>query len=94
MKNLYLLLLTFLTANIALSQVEPIGTARLKANGTTVTVTGIVTNDALFDNRNRTRCFQDATGGLNIFAQNSPSAPALQALKPGDSIVVTGVLSE
>ncbi len=89
------LFLTLFIANFALSQtIEPIGTARLKANGVSVTVTGIVTNDAFFDNRNRTRCFQDATGGLNIFAQNSPSAPALQALKPGDSIVVTGVLAE
>lgn len=94
MKKIYLFLTLFI-ANIALSQtLEPIGTARLKANGTTVTVTGIVTNDALFDNRNRTRCFQDATGGLNIFAQGTPSAPALQALKPGDSIVITGVLAE
>lgn len=94
MKKIYLFLTLFI-ANFALSQtIEPIGTARLKANGETVTVTGIVTNDALFDNRNRTRCFQDATGGMNIFAQNSPSAPALQALKPGDSIVITGVLAE
>ncbi|GAB4129858.1 MAG: hypothetical protein Fur0027_15180 [Raineya sp.] len=94
MKKIYLLV-CFIVAHIAYSQsIEPIATARTKANGQTVTVTGIVTNDALFDNRNRTRCFQDTTGGLNIFAQNSPSSPALQALKPGDSIVITGVLAE
>lgn len=94
MKRIYTLIFFCITTLAYAQTLEPVGTARLKANGTTVTVTGIVTNDALFDNRNRTRCFQDNTGGLNIFAQNSPSAPALQALKPGDSIVITGVLAE
>lgn len=88
------LILCLLVANAAYSQIEPIGTARLKSNGTVVTVAGVVTNDAAYDNRNRSRSFQDGTGGLSIFAQNSPAAPALQALKPGDSIVVTGTLSE
>jgi phosphatidylserine/phosphatidylglycerophosphate/cardiolipin synthase-like enzyme len=93
MRKIYLIF-CLLLANIAYAQVEPIGTARLKANGSTVTVAGIVTNDAAHDNRNRNRSFQDATGGLNIFAQNTPAAPTLQSLKPGDSIVVTGVLAE
>lgn len=93
MRKIYLII-CLLIANIAYSQIEPIGTARQKGNGTVVTVAGVVTNDAAHDNRNRNRSFQDATGGLNIFAQNSPAAPALQALKPGDSIVVTGTLAE
>jgi phosphatidylserine/phosphatidylglycerophosphate/cardiolipin synthase-like enzyme len=94
MRKIYLIL-CLLLANIAYSQtIEPIATARLKSNGTVVTVAGVVTNDAAHDNRNRNRSFQDGTGGLNIFAQNTPAAPALQALKPGDSIVVTGTLAE
>jgi phosphatidylserine/phosphatidylglycerophosphate/cardiolipin synthase-like enzyme len=94
MKKIYLILCS-LIANFAYAQtIEPIGTARLKSNGTVVTVAGVVTNDAAHDNRNRNRSFQDGTGGMNIFAQNSPAAPALQALKPGDSIVVTGTLAE
>ncbi|MFN3315467.1 MAG: phospholipase D-like domain-containing protein, partial [Raineya sp.] len=93
MTKIYLIL-CLLLANVALAQIEPIATARLKSNGTVVTVGGVVTNDAAHDNRNRNRSFQDGTGGLNIFAQNSPAAPALQALKPGDSIVVTGTLAE
>ncbi|MCU0439922.1 MAG: phospholipase D-like domain-containing protein [Raineya sp.] len=93
MKKIYFFLF-FLIVGKTLAQVEPIGTARVKLDGSVVTVTGIVTNDATFDNRNRVRSFQDATGGLGIFAQNSPSAPVLQALKQGDSIVVTGTLSQ
>jgi len=94
MRKIYLIL-CLLLANIAYSQtIEPIATARLKSNGTVVKVAGVVTNDAAHDNRNRNRSFQDGTGGLNIFAQNTPAAPALQALKPGDSIIVTGTLAE
>ena len=93
MRKIYLILCLFI-ANLAYSQIEPIGTARLKSNGTVVTVAGVVTNDAAHDNRNRNRSFQDGTGGMNIFAQGTPSAPALQALKPGDSIIVTGTLAE
>lgn len=93
MKKIYFFVF-FLLIGKAFAQVEPIGTARVKSNGSVVTVAGIVTNDAAHDNRNRNRCFQDATGGLNIFAQNSAAAPTLQSLKPGDSVVVTGTLAE
>lgn len=94
MKKIYLILCSLIANFVYAQTIEPIGTARLKSNGTVVTVAGVVTNDAAHDNRNRNRSFQDATGGMNIFAQNTPAAPALQALKPGDSIVVTGTLAE
>jgi len=93
MKKIYIFLF-FLVAGKTFAQLEPINTARVKSNGSVVTVAGIVTNDAAHDNRNRNRSFQDATGGLNIFAQNSAAAPTLQSLKPGDSVVVTGTLAE
>lgn len=57
--------------------------------GQNIKVTGIVTTDGILDNRSR--YFQDATGGLLVFETGNPD---IQALAIGDSIVVSGPLIE
>ncbi|GIV38602.1 MAG: hypothetical protein KatS3mg033_0402 [Thermonema sp.] len=71
--------------------VMSIADARQQSLGTVVTVEGIVTNDDTYDNRNRNRAIQDATGGIWIYA---PGDATLQGLKEGDKIRITGELSE
>ena len=64
----------------------PISEARAKDVGTDVTVTGIVTNG---DELGGIRYLQDGTAGIAAYGWSE-----LSAVKRGDSIVVTGTLSD
>ncbi|HYE57504.1 MAG TPA: DUF5689 domain-containing protein [Rhodothermales bacterium] len=75
---------------------EPIGSVRTKALGTIVTVGGRVTVAREFGDPNTTTAnpggpvhLQDATGGLGIYYTD-----LARAVERGDSIIVTGPLSE
>lgn len=74
---------SLLVSTFACSQVIPIEDARSKAEGTTVTVEGLVTNG---DEFGIIRYFQDQTGGLAAYGSQA------SALQPGDSIRITGTL--
>ncbi len=67
------------------SQVFTIAGARQQALNSTVTVRGIVTNGAELGT---IRYLQDGTAGIAAFGGNAD----LNALKPGDSVEITGVL--
>ncbi len=68
------------------SQVITISEARSKAVGSTVTVTGIVTNGAELGG---IRYFQDGTAGIAAYGYNE-----LSGVNRGDSILITGTLSD
>lgn len=77
------------SAVTAFSQVTDIATARSQAVGSTVSVKAIVTTGTSLDpSSGSTRYFQDATGGLSAFGND------LAPVQPGDSIIITGELSE
>ena len=80
-KFLFILFASFLSL-ASQAQVISIATARARDTGTVVTVTGIVTNGSELG---AIRYFQDKTGGLSAFG-------GLDAVKRGDSIIVTGKL--
>ncbi len=82
-----LLLLTLLTTQLR-AQVISVATARTQANGTTVTVRGVVTNGSEFGNP--LRFIQDPTAGIGLY---NPSLPALTSLVRGDSVEATGTIS-
>src|SRR5688572_6465905 len=83
--SLAVLLLSF----SAKAQVD-IATARTQANGSTVTVNGIVLNGAeLNGSGNAIRYIQDATGGLALFTTGN----ALNAVQRGDNVEATGTVS-
>ncbi len=87
--NKKLLFLTFslLIAHLSShAQVITIAEARGKNIGATVTVTGIVTNGSELG---AIRYFQDGTAGIAAYGYNE-----LANVKRGDSIVLTGVLSD
>ena len=87
MNRLYfLLLVTFFNIAAANAQVIDIVTARSKSIGTTVTVSGVVTNGAEFGSN--LRFFQDNTGGIAAYSSS------VAMLAKGDSIVITGVLKQ
>ncbi|NIK72841.1 phosphatidylserine/phosphatidylglycerophosphate/cardiolipin synthase-like enzyme [Thermonema lapsum] len=91
-QRLTLLIVSLLWACAGYAQtVMSIAEARQQSLGTVVTVEGVVTNDQNYDNRNRSRAIQDATGGIWIFA---PGNATLQALKEGDKIRITGELGD
>ncbi|HQV00419.1 MAG TPA: phospholipase D-like domain-containing protein, partial [Bacteroidia bacterium] len=74
---LFLLLQTFAHA-------QSINVVRSMPTGSTVTVSGIVTNGAEFGNN--TRYLQDATAGINGFSNS------LSNVQRGDEVTLTGVL--
>src|SRR5688572_27382102 len=90
-------LFTFLAAVCLFGTVQAqtpitIAAARALGAGSTVTVSGIVTNGPELG---VIRYFQDATGGLSAYSTNSslpPNSTAFSSLMPGDSIIVTGTL--
>jgi phosphatidylserine/phosphatidylglycerophosphate/cardiolipin synthase-like enzyme len=84
-----LLLLFLFTQNYLQAQTLSIAEARLKPIGSTITVSGIVTNGAELG---KIRYFQDGTGGIAAFP-NAASAPMFETLvKLGDSVTITGTL--
>lgn len=83
-KIIFLLLTTLLSINIVWSQPITIAEARALGEGSTVTVTGIVTNGSEFGSS--LRYFQDATGGLAAYSGT------VSSIQRGDSIVITGTL--
>lgn len=83
-KIIFLLLTTLLSINIGWSQPITIAEARALGEGSTVTVTGIVTNGSEFGSS--LRYFQDASGGLAGYSST------LSSVKRGDSILITGTL--
>ncbi len=86
-KKLLFLTLSLLMAHLSSqAQVITIAEARGKDIGTTVTVTGIVTNGSELG---AIRYFQDGTAGIAAYGYNE-----LADVKRGDSIVLTGVLSD
>ena len=85
MKKTTLLILSFLISIVSSSQ--DIATARAQGIGTTVTVTGIVTNG---DELGIIRYIQDATAGIAIYDLSTNNY--LNNVIRGDSITITGVL--
>ncbi len=72
-----------------ISQVSDIANARSQTLGSIVTVKAIVTTGTSLDpSSGSTRYFQDATGGLSAFGND------LAPVQLGDSIIITGELSE
>lgn len=84
MKKLILALSLFSTIS-AFSQVIPISTARNTSLGSTVTVSGVVTNGSEFG---QIRYLQDGTAGIAAYGGSVGS------INRGDSITVTGPLTE
>jgi len=84
MKRITLFLLISLFSGSIFAQIT-ISEARSKAVGSTVTVTGIVTNG---DELGTIRYIQDETAGIGIYDNK------LSAVQRGDSITVTGVLDD
>ncbi len=84
-----LLLFSFLVCPFFLSSQIPISQARQQPVGSTVTVHGIVTNG---DELGKIRYLQDGTAGIAAFPGNGSQAGFDTAVKPGDSIEVTGTL--
>ena len=83
------LIAVFVVSCSVFSQVTDISTARSQAIGSTITVKAIVTTGTSLDpSSGSTRYFQDATGGLSAFGND------LAPVQPGDSIMITGELSE
>ncbi len=82
--SLLLVSLLFLSLDL-LSQTISISEARSKALGTVVTVSGIASNGAEFG---VIRFIQDPTGGIAIYDN------ALTDIERGDSVIVTGELTE
>jgi len=68
------------------AQVITISSARSQSTGSSVTVTGIVTNGSELGS---IRYFQDGTGGIAAYGYNDVSN-----VQRGDSIIVTGTLSD
>lgn len=76
-------------SSAAFSQVVDVATARGQNIGSTISVKVIVTTGTSLDpSSGSTRYFQDATGGLSAFGND------LAPVQPGDSIIITGELSE
>ena len=70
-------------------QITDIWQARQQNYGSTVSVKAIVTTGTSLDpSSGSTRYFQDATGGLSAYGNQ------LSSVQPGDSIIITGELSE
>jgi hypothetical protein len=84
MRRLLLSALLLATLFNAAAQVLPIAEAKVKPEGTTVTIRGIVTNGSEFGTS--LRYFQDPTGGMAAFSST------LSGLQRGDSVEITGVL--
>lgn len=83
-----LLFVLLLLATSVRAQVISIATARNQANGTVVTVRGVVTNGAELGNS--LRFIQDPTAGIALYNTN---LPALSALQRGDSVEATGTIA-
>lgn len=88
MKSRYLLIILFAILIVPENQAQviTISEARTKSIGTTVTVTGIVTNGSELG---AIRYLQDGTAGIAAYGYNE-----LSSIKRGDSIVITGDLSD
>lgn len=86
-----LLSLFLLTSSLAQAQTFSIAAARSQAEGSTVTVRGIVTNGAELG---RIRYLQDATAGIAAYPGAGSVAGFETAVKLGDSLEVTGKLLE
>ena len=78
-------ILFFFTAFISQAQI-PISQARMQSLGSSVTISGIVTNGAELG---PIRYIQDATGGLSAYPGTGSVSFSCQR---GDSMTVTGVL--
>lgn len=87
-KLLFTLCCLFGSTSLLFSQAN-IAEARGMMEGTTVTITGIVTNG---DELGIIRYIQDATAGLPAYPGMGSSPNFPETVKRGDSIVVTGVL--
>ena len=79
--SIYLMII----GSVALSAQENIAAARAMGLGSTVTVSGIVTNG---DELGLIRYMQDSTGGIAVYSA------MMGSVNRGDSVTVTGVLKE
>jgi len=82
-------ILFFLLASLVQSQTLSIATARSQAEGSTVTVRGIVTNGAELG---KIRYMQDGSAGIAAFPGTGSATGFEAGVKLGDSIEVTGKL--
>ena len=73
------------------AQAIPIAQARLAAPGSAVTVRGIVTSGAELG---KIRYLQDATAGIAAYPGNGSAAGFESSVSEGDSIEVTGILTD
>ncbi len=92
MKKICSLLFPAVALALQVQAQTPISAARSLPIGTSVTITGIVTNGSELG---AIRYIQDATGGLPAYSSSTnipPNNGAITALNAGDSVVVTGVL--
>lgn len=87
--RIQILLLPLLLTSLAQAQTLSIASARSQAEGSTVTVRGIVTNGAELG---RIRYLQDGTAGIAAYPGTGSAAGFEAAVKPGDSLEVTGKL--
>ena len=87
MKYFLSLLIGLVSLEVSAQTPVPISQARTQALNTTVTVTGIITNGNEFGTA--TRYVQDATGGIGTY-----SAAMMASTNRGDSVIVTGTLSQ
>ncbi len=62
----------------------PINEARLLDEGSEVTITGVITSGPEWG---QVRFMQDETAGIALFS------PLITSLMPGDSVIVTGILT-
>ena len=85
MKKIFLLSALISSMHFFVNAQIPISTARTMPLGSTVTVTGIVTNGTELGT---IRYIQDATAGIAIFSSS------LSSVQRGDEITVTGVTTE
>ena len=88
MKNFLSIILIIFFSNLSYAQ-SSISSARLQPLGSTVTVTGVVTNDSTLG---VIRYLEDSTAGIALYDLTSNNY--IKNVNRGDSITITGELAD